>query len=126
MGRIGGPQVNVEADFAFIEVETYHSAVRQEVGGLSYRKHRQPSKTLHDRVLASCLVAAKEQDVAVRDLLQLIYQTDVVNPSSDELALDGVLELPTTRLVIKDAELDGCVPSVQGTCRPVDKLREVK
>jgi hypothetical protein len=48
-------------------------------------------------------VAAEKEDVTALDFLQLAYRSDVEYPPFDDLAIDGVLELLTVRLVIKDA-----------------------
>jgi len=69
MGRIGGSEVNVETDLTLLEVETYHPAVRQEVGGLTHCKNGDPAETLDNCGLAPGLVAAEEEDVAVGDFL---------------------------------------------------------
>jgi hypothetical protein len=103
MGGIGGGEVDIEADFTILQVETYHPALGQEVGGLSHCKDRHPTQTPHDCCLALGFVATEKEDVAVSNFLQLAYLPDVEYPPSGDLAVDHVLEFLTARLVVKNA-----------------------
>ena len=106
MGRFGGFEVDVEAYFIFIDVEAYHSPVRQEVRCFSYGENRHAAQAPEDCGLAPGLITAKEEDVATLDFLWLAYQVDAEYPGSDRLALDGALEFLAPRLIVEYAEFE--------------------
>ena len=126
MGRIDSSQVDVEANSISLKVETDHPAVRQEVGGFTHAENRQAAQAPQDCGLAAGFVAAEEEDVATLDGLRRADQQDVKDPATDDLALDGALQLLAVRFVVEDAEVEGWAFGGEGAGRPVYKLREVE
>ena len=107
MRRFGRRKVEVEANFAFFEVEPYDPAPSEEVGGFPHCENRHAAQTLEDRGLSPSFVMAEEEDVAALDFLRLAHQPDMEYPRANGLAFDGALEFLASRLVVKDAEAEG-------------------
>ena len=102
-----GCQVDVEANFAFFEVEPYDPAPSEEVGGFPHCENRHAAQTLENCGLSPGFVTAEEEDVAALDFLRLAYQADMEHAGSDGLALESALEFLAARLVVKDAKAEG-------------------
>jgi hypothetical protein len=107
MRRFCGCQVDVETNFAFLEVEPYHPAVNEEVGRFPHCENRHAAQTLENCGLSPGFVTAEEEDVAALDFLRLAYQSDMENAGSDGLAFDSPLEFLAVRFVVEDAKAEG-------------------
>jgi len=126
MRRFGGSPVDVEANFAFLEMKPYHSAVRKEVRGFSHCENRHAVQTLENGGLSPGFVSAEKEDVAALDFLRLAYQADMEYAGADGLAFDGALEFLAARFVVKDAQAEGWVSGIESTRWPGQKLREME
>jgi hypothetical protein len=119
-------QVDVESDFTFVDVEPYHPAVSEEVGGFPHCENRHAPQTLENCGLSPGFVTTEEEDVAALDFLWLAYQADMEYAGSEGLVFDSALEFMAARFVVKYAQPEGWVSDIESIRWPVQKLREME
>jgi hypothetical protein len=107
MRRFCGCQVDVEANFTVVEVEPYHPAVSEEIGGFPHCENRHAAQTHENCRLSPGFVTTEEEDIAALDFLCVAYQADVEYACSNGFAFDSALEFLAVRFIVKYAQPEG-------------------